>query len=637
MKSITMDSVKPKVLAPGMYAIDVEPLPPHCSNNKEVHLDYLKHLKESVATLREIVEESRVERPLDRSLAFACLYIKHSQELLEYVVGTCSKDFINEIKSRLLPILIGTSKSLFRTIVKRDRSRLRNYVKKFIRTVRFENDHFGAIMGYGDYVIGDSEAFMLCSRYKCITMDSVKPKVLAPGMYAIDVEPLPPHCSNNKEVHLDYLKHLKESVATLREIVEESRVERPLDRSLAFACLYIKHSQELLEYVKSNVHVIPSTEVNRYTEASGSKPRSNTKKNRISSTKSVNKKKVEEHPRTNKRFCDSDLEAAFRKHSCYVRDTNGVELIKGYCGSNLYTILVKDMLKSSPICLLSKSSKNKSWLWNRHLNHMNFGTFNDLARNYLVRGLLRLKFEKDQLCLACQLGKSKKHSYKPKAEDTIMEVLHTLHIDLCGLMRVQSINGKKYILVIIDDYSRFTWVNEDLVKLQSTADIGIFVGYAPTRKGYRIYNKRTQIIIETIHVQFNELSEPMAPMQLSTGLAPSFPMPGQINLRLIPSLVPIKPYVPPTNKELEILFQPMFDEYLEPPHDERKVSPATAAQVPIISPSTPCSTTINQDAPSPSHSPSSSILQPPISQKVLQLDLLSLKTILFLMLTIIPL
>ncbi|GKC60051.1 retrovirus-related pol polyprotein from transposon TNT 1-94, partial [Tanacetum coccineum] len=157
-------------------------------------------------------------------------------------------------------------------------------------------------------------------------------------------------------------------------------------------------------------------------------------------------------------FCDSYLEVAFRKHSCYVRGVDGVELLKGSCGSNLYTISVEDMLKSSPICLLSKVYKNKSWLWHRCLNHLNFGTINDLARKDLVRGLPRLKFEKDHLCSACQLGKSKKYTHKPKSENIIMEVLHTLHMDLCGPMRVQSINGKKYILVIVDDYSRFTWV-----------------------------------------------------------------------------------------------------------------------------------------------------------------------------------
>ncbi|GKD52482.1 hypothetical protein Tco_1281458 [Tanacetum coccineum] len=186
------------------------------------------------------------------------------------------------------------------------------------------------------------------NKMKCVTKDHVKPKVLAPGRYVIDVEPIPPRNRNNREGHLDYLKHLKESVETLREIVEEAKVERPLDRSLASACLYTKHSQELLEYVigtcpkdfeqrdkkhaathltrkkqvtfedqcetsnsythkhvgqlniqKANVPVPPSTGVNSCTKASGSQPRSNTKKNRILLAKSVNKKKVEEHPRTN--------------------------------------------------------------------------------------------------------------------------------------------------------------------------------------------------------------------------------------------------------------------------------------------------------------------------------------------------
>nr|GEZ53595.1 integrase, catalytic region, zinc finger, CCHC-type, peptidase aspartic, catalytic [Tanacetum cinerariifolium] len=135
-------------------------------------------------------------------------------------------------------------------------------------------------------------------------------------------------------------------------------------------------------------------------------------------------------------FCDSDLEVAFRKHSCYVRDTYGVELIKGSYGSDSYTISVEDMLKSSPTCLLSKASKYTSWLWHYRLNHLNFGTINDLARKDLVRGLPKLKFKNDHLCSSCQLGKSKKHTHKSKVENTNLEVL----------------NGKKYFLVIVDDY-----------------------------------------------------------------------------------------------------------------------------------------------------------------------------------------
>ncbi|GJZ08341.1 hypothetical protein Tco_0542624 [Tanacetum coccineum] len=91
MKSVTKDHVKPTVLAPGKHAIDVEPIPPRNRNNREVHLDYLKHLKESVKTLREIVEEAKVERPLDRPIVFASRYTKHSQELLEYAIGCCPK------------------------------------------------------------------------------------------------------------------------------------------------------------------------------------------------------------------------------------------------------------------------------------------------------------------------------------------------------------------------------------------------------------------------------------------------------------------------------------------------------------------------------------------------------------------
>nr|GEZ68086.1 hypothetical protein [Tanacetum cinerariifolium] len=371
------------------------------------HYDYLKHLKESVATLRDIVEKAKVERPLDRSVASACLYTKHSQELLEYVIDTCLKDFNKQDKKQAttplnrknkyvitensshtsqkpLTRLYRSSFGIWTQVVQivlwyldsgcskhmtGVRSRLRNFVKKFIGTVRFGNDHFGAIMGYGDYVIGDS--------------------------------------------------------------------------------------------VISRVLVVP-----------------------------------------------------------------------------ICTLSVEDMMKSSPICLLSKAFKTKSRLWHHRLNHLNFGTINDLARKDIVRGLPRLKFEKDHLCSACQLGKSKKHTHSPKIENTNLEVLNTLHMDLCGPMRVQTINGKKYILVICRHFSSkissedstaerqavattcytqnrsfihirhnktpyelvhnkkpdLTFLrvfgalcyptnnSEDLGKLQPTADIGIFVGYAPSKK-----------------------------------------------------------------------------------------------------------------------------------------------------------
>ncbi|GJX19508.1 retrovirus-related pol polyprotein from transposon TNT 1-94 [Tanacetum coccineum] len=161
---------------------------------------------------------------------------------------------------------------------------------------------------------------------KVATRSSVKTKVLAPGMYAIDVKPIPHPLKNNRSAHLTYINHLKESVETVREIVEEARVVKPLDNALNYACQYTKLSQDCSEMKKqvtfndkpgtsssntqkhevhqkvqqTNVPVIHSTGVNTSTEASGSKPRSNTKKNRILPAKTENKKKVEDHPRTNK-------------------------------------------------------------------------------------------------------------------------------------------------------------------------------------------------------------------------------------------------------------------------------------------------------------------------------------------------
>ncbi|GJR72508.1 hypothetical protein Tco_0084873 [Tanacetum coccineum] len=194
----------------------------------------------------------------------------------------------------------------------------------------------------------------LRSKEPCFTSDYVKPKVLAPGMYAIDVKPIPHPLKNNRSAHLNYISHLKESVETVREIVEEARVVKPLDNSLNYACQYTKLSQELLECVigtcpksfnerdnkapstpvtrkkqvtfsdkpgtsssntqkhkvhqrvqQTNIPVIPSTGVNDSTEASGSKPRSNTKKNRILPAKKENKKEVEVRLRTNKSNGDS--------------------------------------------------------------------------------------------------------------------------------------------------------------------------------------------------------------------------------------------------------------------------------------------------------------------------------------------
>ncbi|GKD18357.1 putative reverse transcriptase domain-containing protein [Tanacetum coccineum] len=102
-------------------------------------------------------------------------------------------------------------------------------------------------------------------------------------------------------------------------------------------------------------------------------------------------------------FCYSDLEVAFCKHTCFIRDLDGVDLLKGSRDSNLYTLSMDNLLLSSLICLLSKASKTKSWLWHRRLPHLNFDYITSLAKHGLVRGLPKLKYQKDHLCSAYAL------------------------------------------------------------------------------------------------------------------------------------------------------------------------------------------------------------------------------------------
>nr|GFB13144.1 retrovirus-related Pol polyprotein from transposon TNT 1-94 [Tanacetum cinerariifolium] len=158
-------------------------------------------------------------------------------------------------------------------------------------------------------------------------------------------------------------------------------------------------------------------------------------------------------------FCDSDLEVAFRRDACFVINLEGVDLLKGDRSTNLYTINLHEMASASPICLMARASSTKSWLWHQRLSHLNFDTINDLARNDLVSGLLKFKYHKEHLFPSREQGKSKRASHPPKPVPNSRQRLHLLHMDLYGPIRIASINGKWYVLVIVDDYSRYTWVH----------------------------------------------------------------------------------------------------------------------------------------------------------------------------------
>ncbi|GKE49238.1 retrovirus-related pol polyprotein from transposon TNT 1-94 [Tanacetum coccineum] len=155
-------------------------------------------------------------------------------------------------------------------------------------------------------------------------------------------------------------------------------------------------------------------------------------------------------------FCDKGLEVAFRKSTCFVRNEDGVDLLTGDRSSNLYTIALNEIVSNSLAYLLAKASSSQSWLWHQRLSYLNFATINNLMKNNLVRGLPKMKFEKDHLCSACEQGKIHRKHHKSKTAFASNKPLYLLYMDFCGPMRVESINGKRYVLVVVDDYSRYT-------------------------------------------------------------------------------------------------------------------------------------------------------------------------------------
>nr|GEW06090.1 hypothetical protein [Tanacetum cinerariifolium] len=379
-------------------------------------------------------------------------------------------------------------------------------------------------------------------------------------------------------------------------------------------------------------------------------------------------------------FCDADLEVAFRKSTCFVRDLQGNDLLVGNCGSDLYTISLQESTSSTPLYLMAKATPTQAWLWHRRLSHLNFDYINLLSKKEIVIGLPKLKYVKDQLCSSCELSKAKRSLFRSKAVLSLKGRLNLLHMDLCGPMRVASINGKKYILVIIDDYSRYTWIvflrskdeipetlnaffkeegiehqtstartpehhgvverwkrtlvnaartmlsasqlplffwaeaiatacytqnrsivisthdktpyhiindrkpsikylyifgcicyitrdGKNLDKMKEKEDQFILVGYSTQSKGYRVYNKRTRMIVKSIHILFDEIKE-VSETSVANNTSGLVPQRQKASDYENPDPVPQRQDVSssadtdvPSQQELDLLFGPLYDEF----------------------------------------------------------------------------
>ncbi|GJU60685.1 retrovirus-related pol polyprotein from transposon TNT 1-94 [Tanacetum coccineum] len=296
---------------------------------------------------------------------------------------------------------------------------------------------------------------------------------------------------------------------------------------------------------------------------------------------------------------------------------------------------------------MAKASPTQAWLWHRRLSRINFDTINLISMKDIVNGLPKLKYVKDQLCSSCKLGKAKRSTFKTKTIPSSKGRLNLLYMDLCGSMWIESINGKKYILMInlqaqvitvrtnrgtkflnktlhayfkeegiehqtstprtpeqngivekpnctLVEVARtmlsasklplFFWAEaittaygENLNKMKEKGDSCIFVGYSTQSKGYRVYNNRTRLLVESIHINFDEIKELLKALDYDNyGLAPQLQKTSDhyrseheihdnINepssLMLVLNVSPIADTDAPSLQELDFLFSPLFEEY----------------------------------------------------------------------------
>nr|GEU72530.1 hypothetical protein [Tanacetum cinerariifolium] len=690
-KAVVNEAVTLHPIDQELLKIDVAPLAPKLRNNRTAHTDYLRHTQEETTTLRKIVESKRLLNPFNTSLDYACKYTKRIQELLTILQQTCP--CINDLGTKLMavtpknndkkirlnkhipssentPVKTTSSTNIQRTLSKAKKNKLEDHPRTFRPSLNKKKSvDTKAISSVTNSKLNVNADLKCATCNGCLFSDNQDSCVLA---YINSVNASLKCKSVKKPIKRKFWQPIGKMVTTV------GHIWRPTGRtftSVGNVCPLTRITTTAIVPLREPIPIESNTNKPVVTLVYLRKSKAAKKKVPVSNPK-INKSLVanKTEPKNSwgstssnvpslliecrvyfmeglwhnlfsvGQFCGSDLEIAFRQHTCFILNLDGVDLLT--------------------------ASKTKSWLWHRRLSHLNFGAINHLARQGLVRGLPKLKFEKDHLCSACATGKSMKKSHKPKSEETNQEKLYLLHMDLYGPMRVESVNGKKYILVIVDDYSRFTWIkilrskdeapdfiikflkmiqvglkvpvrqavatacytqnrsiirlrhgktpyellhnkvpdlsflhvfgalcyptndSENLGKLQPKANIGIFIGYAPTKKAFWIYNRCTKRIVETIHVDFDELTA-MASEQSSSGLALNDMTPATISSGLFvdhqaPEVIaPIADVIPPVQAD---------------------------------STGSPSLTTVDQDVPSPSKSHTTPETQSSVIPQVVEED-----------------
>nr|GEW29320.1 retrovirus-related Pol polyprotein from transposon TNT 1-94 [Tanacetum cinerariifolium] len=456
---------------------------------------------------------------------------------------------------------------------------------------------------FGNY---SSQRYLKKLKGKAVVNKAVTLHPLNPELLKIDVAPLAPKLQNNRTAHDDYLKHTQEETATLREIIKNERLLNPLNTSLDYSCTKlivvtpVNHNKKIRvtkhitssgntpittpssTNIVSNKPVLSSTGVTLPTSASGSQSQGNTKKDMIQQKQSRSKKnKLEDHPR--------NVRSSLHNKKSVV-NTKSISSV-------LNSMLNVNSDLKCATCTVKFGNDHVA-------KFMGYGDYKignvTISTVYFLEGLGHNLFS---------VGISHETSVaRSPQQNGVVERRNLMLIEAVRKIPYELLHNKLPDLSSLHVFGALCYPtndSENLGKLQPKADIGMFIGYAPTKKAFWIYNRRTRRIVETIHAEFDELMA-MAFEQSSSGPALNEMTPATISSELVPKPSSSTPYVPLSRNEWDLLFQPLFDELLTPPPSVDPSAPEVIAPIAdVISPvqaestGSPSSTIVDQDAPSP--------------------------------------
>nr|GEZ70345.1 retrovirus-related Pol polyprotein from transposon TNT 1-94 [Tanacetum cinerariifolium] len=330
---------------------------------------------------------------------------------------------------------------------------------------------------------------------KAVLTEAVSLNPIDPELLKVDVTTFVPKLRKNTTAHTDYIRHTQEEAATLRKIVESERLLSPLNTSLVYAW------------------------VNLVSSASESLSQDNTKNNRIRQTqKKAKKNKVEDHLRTVKSSLNK-ASVVDSKATSYVRLKVPVRRIRTDNETEFVNQTLRDYYDE--VGISHETSVARSPQQNGVVERRN-RTLIEAARTMLIYAQAPLFLWAEAVATACFT--QNRSIIRLRHKKTPYELLHS------KLPDVSFFHVFGALCYPTND-------SENLGKLQPKADIEIFIGYAPTKKAFRIYNRRTRRIVETMHVDFDELTA-MAFEQRSSGPALNEMTPGTISSGLVPITSP---------------------------------------------------------------------------------------------------